>query len=238
MLFLEKDRKNVDDKIALQRKLSRSHLFFADDLTVKYGDFSALQSVHLTIARKEILFITGSSGAGKTTLLNTLSGTIIPTSGRLISPAVDQCFIASIHQDLRLIADKSCEENLWYSYDRNIYSSKKTFASDLAELSKVLGISDRLHLKIHQANGGLKQKVALIRALLSRPDLLLADEPTAALDRESAMRVFEILEYLNLKRGLTVVWATHNKELVRQFTGRTVHLDAGKLINSGRACFI
>jgi cell division transport system ATP-binding protein len=88
------------------------------------------------------------------------------------------------------------------------------------------------------ANGGLKQKVAMIRALLSKPQVLLADEPTAALDKESAMKLFEILNFYNVRRNLTVVWASHNRDLVKQFPGKIVHLDGGKLIYSGHACFI
>ena len=112
------------------------------------------------------------------------------------------------------------------------------FSNNLIELSKILGVHSRLGLKIRDANGGLKQKIAFMRALLSRPDVLLADEPTAALDFENARKMFDILNLYNVKQGLTVVWATHNKELVKNFTGRMVHMDKGRLIYSGHACFI
>ena len=91
---------------------------------------------------------------------------------------------------------------------------------------------------MEQCNGGLKQKVAILRAILSRPDILLVDEPTSALDFQSAHKLFEILSYLNKQNKMTVVWASHNKELVKRFTGRFVHLEKGKLIYSGHACFI
>ena len=106
------------------------------------------------------------------------------------------------------------------------------------ELARILGVNNRLDLKIKNANGGLKQKIAFMRALLTRPDVLLADEPTAALDFENARKMFDILNLYNVKQGLTVVWATHNKELAKKFTGRMVHMDKGKLIYSGHACFI
>ena len=78
----------------------------------------------------------------------------------------------------------------------------------------------------------------MIRALLSRPTALLADEPTAALDKESSYRLFEVLNHFNHKKGLAVVWATHNKELIKQFPGKIAHLDGGRLVYSGHACFI
>ena len=93
-------------------------------------------------------------------------------------------------------------------------------------------------MKVKDANGGLKQKVAMVRALLSKPQVLLADEPTAALDKESAMKLFEILNFYNVRKNLTVIWASHNRDLVKQFPGKIVHLDAGNLVYSGHACFI
>ena len=95
-----------------------------------------------------------------------------------------------------------------------------------------------MHLKVRDANGGLKHKTALIRALLTRPQVLLADEPTASLDKENAHKIFDLLNFYNVKRNLTVVWATHNRELVKNFPGKIVHIENGKLVYSGHACFI
>ena len=78
----------------------------------------------------------------------------------------------------------------------------------------------------------------MIRALLTRPNVLLADEPTSSLDKESSIKMFDVLNYYNVKRQLTVIWASHNRELVKQFPGKIVHLENGKLIYSGHACFI
>ena len=147
-------------------------------------------------------------------------------------------FIAQVFQDLRLIGSASCKDNLMYAYDSQIYSSKEEFISDLMELSRVFGITDRLSLKVRDANGGLKQKVAIIRALLTKPDILLADEPTSSLDYDNARKLFDVLNLLSVKRGLTVIWASHNRELVKKFNGRIVHLDKGNLVYSGHACFI
>lgn len=217
-------------------------IFYCDDVCVTYGEIKALRNVQLTIEKGEIIFLTGASGAGKTTLLKVLSGQVEPTSGKVIRPnffeGKKSLFISNVFQDLRLIGKYTCEENLLFAYDSSLYDSKAEFVQDMHELARIMGIKDRLGLKINDANGGLKQKVAIIRALLTRPDVLIADEPTSSLDTDNARRLFDVLNLYNSKRGTTVIWATHNKELIKNFTGRIIHLDNGRLVYSGHACFI
>ncbi len=216
------------------------HLFFLDDVSVSFGAIQALKSVQLFIDQGEIIFLTGASGAGKSTLLKLLAGEIAPDSGRIMTSSLKRKapFISRVFQDLRLVEDLSCLDNIMFSYDPKIYKTKKDFLIDMHELCRVLGMSDRLHIKISDANGGLKQKVALVRALLSKPDVLLADELSSSLDADNARKIFDLLNLYNVKRGLTVVWASHNGDLVKSFSGRIIHLDAGKLVYSGHACFI
>tara|TARA_Y100000768_G_C23991463_1_gene693976 strand:- start:20147 stop:20878 length:732 start_codon:yes stop_codon:yes gene_type:complete len=220
------------------RKSAQQFLFHLDDVCVSFGKIKALNSVSLTINPKEIVFVTGKSGAGKSTLLNILAGDLRPDKGRVLGLGGSQLFVSQVFQDLKLLEDLSVEENLWYAYDKSIYKNKKEFQEDLHELANVLGLSRFMHLRVMDANGGLKQKVAMIRALLTRPNVLIADEPTCALDRESAQKMFEVLNFYNLKRNLTVIWASHNRELVKDFPGKIIHLENGKLIYSGHACFI
>lgn len=213
-------------------------LFSTEGLVVKYGETLALNSVDFKIHQGEIVFLTGVSGAGKTTLLKVLGGLVEPHQGRVTRPDSRRVFTAPIFQDLRLFPDQTCYKNLEFAYDSTIYKDRKEFEDDLIELAKILGVFKRLDVKIRDANGGLKQKVAFMRALLTRPDVILADEPTASLDYENAKKMFDILNLYNIKQGLTVIWATHNRELVKKFTGRMVHMDKGRLIYSGHACFI
>lgn len=215
----------------------RDHSFYLQDVTVDFGTIQGLRNVQLSISNGEVLFITGSSGAGKTTLLRVLTGELEPTSGEVVLPPRRK-FVAPVFQDLRLLEKKTCESNLWVSYDKSIHGSKKDFQNELNELTRIFGISDRLNLKVNKANGGLKQKIAIVRALLTRPDILVLDEPTSSLDAANAQKLFDVLNFYNTKRSLTVIWATHNRELVKKFSGRIVHLDRGKLVYSGHACFI
>lgn len=223
-------------------KAIKGPIFYCEDLSVQFDEIAALKSVQLTVERGEIIFVTGASGAGKTTLLKVLSGLTEPTSGRIIRPNQDNgkksLFISNVFQDLRLMGKYTCEENLMFAYDSSLYANKAEFIQDMNELSRILGVKDRLKLKVSDANGGLKQKVAIIRSLLTRPDVLIADEPTSSLDIDNTRRLFDVLNLYNVKRGLTVIWATHNKELIKSFTGRIIHLDNGRLVYSGNACFI
>jgi len=223
-----------------QGSTNQNYLFHLDNLSVEYGSIRALKSVQLTIYPGEILFLTGPSGAGKTSLLNVLGGYLEPTSGKAILPhqRSSKHFVASVFQDLRLLQKKTCEDNMWMAYDSSLYGSKNDYFREMEDLSRLLGVYDHLNQKIEDCNGGLKQKVAMIRALLSKPTALLADEPTSSLDKESSYRLFEVLNHFNHKKGLTLIWATHNKELIKQFPGKIAHLDQGRLVYSGHACFI
>ncbi len=217
---------------------SQNYLYHLENVSVTLGKSEVLKAITMSVTPGEILFITGKSGAGKTTLLNTLAGDVVPSTGRAHVPNSRSIFVSQVFQDLKLLDNRTCLENLWYAYDSKLYKSKREFEEDLSELTQVLGVHDHLPKKMSEVNGGMKQKVALIRALLARPNILLADEPTCSLDKESSVKLFEILNFYNLKRNLTVIWASHNRELVKQFPGKIIHLEKGKLIYSGHACFI
>jgi ABC-type multidrug transport system ATPase subunit len=220
----------------------RGNLFYLEDLSVTFSQIGALRSVQLSVELGEIIFVTGSSGAGKTTLLRLLAGEVTPNGGLFRRAERDLngklLFTSQVFQNLRLLEDQTLEDNLKLSYDPAIYRSRQEFNQDMRELCKVLAIDDRMQLKASVANGGLRQKIAIIRALLSRPDVLIADEPTSSLDTDNARKIFDLLNLYNVKRGMTIIWASHNSELVKKFSGRIIHLDRGKLVYSGHACFI
>lgn len=217
------------------------NLFMLESVSVNYGKVQALRDVNLSIKAGELIFITGASGAGKTTLMKILSSLQKPSAGKLrLHPKLisGEWFLSQVFQDLKLNENMTCEQNLWMAYDARIYRSKNEFSQDMLQMATLLGVKDRLSLKAGLANGGLKQKIALLRSLLCKPDVLLADEPTAALDKESSHRIFDLVHFIHNKTQMTVIWSSHNKELLRTFPGKTLHLDRGKLIYSGQACFI
>lgn len=214
-------------------------LFRLEDVSVFFKKTVALKNISLKISSSDFLFITGASGAGKTTFINLLANNVKINRGRMYRrPLRGTEFVAEVFQDLRLVEDITIEENLFLVFDKKVHKSRNNFYSEVLELTRYFGISDKLTLKIADTNGGLRQQVAIIRALLSRPTVLLVDEPTCSMDRQNAARVFDLFNYYNTKRGLTIVWASHNRELVKEFNGKTIHLDQGKVVYSGYACFI
>jgi ABC-type multidrug transport system ATPase subunit len=220
---------------------NKNILFRFNGVSVDYGNLRALDNIHLIIEKSEVVFITGRSGAGKTTLLKVISGVVEPNEGSVeknLQWGSRPLFLSQVFQDLRLINKKTIYQNLMLVFDPKIFGTKDKFLDDLHELARLLGIQDRLHLKVSDANGGLVQKTAIIRALLGRPDIFIADEPSSSLDLENAQKIFDLLSLYNIKRGMTVIWASHNRDLVARFSGRIVHLDGGRIIHSGHACFI
>jgi cell division transport system ATP-binding protein len=155
----------------LQNHLNKTHdqtIFSLEDVSIRYGDIFAFYVINLNIYQGEILFITGASGAGKTSLLKLLAGSIRPTKGRVLFPnnflKNKKFFSVQVFQDLRLMDTQTGEQNLFQSFDRKIYDSKNSFVSEMKELCRAFGIIDRIHLRVIDANGGLKQKIAMVRA--------------------------------------------------------------------------
>jgi ABC-type multidrug transport system ATPase subunit len=230
---------NLFKNIGVANQTSNS-LIYLQNVWVRFDQIQALQGIDLSVNPGEMIFVTGVSGAGKTTLLNILAGDIQPDKGRVLGHAFNPSthFISRVFQDLRLLDLYSCRDNLEIAYDPKLHSSRSKFQNELKELCQILDVTNFLSVKIKDANGGLKQKIAIIRSLLSQPTIMIADEPTCSMDKHSARKIFDLVNFYNTKRKLTVIWATHDRELINQFPGRIIHLDKGKLVYSGNACFI
>lgn len=236
--MISNSRTRTRNNRPLQNQAMKKPLFQLEQINVSFDKIKALVDINLNISKGEMIFLTGPSGSGKTTLLKLLTSDIKQTSGNIKFLGPDKIFIAPVYQDLKLLENQTVEENLLCAYDKKIYGTKKYFASEVKELTSLLGMRNRMDLKVSLANGGLRHKTAFLRALLTRPDVLIADELTASLDYDNARKMYDILNLLNVKRGLTVIWATHNRDLINKFSGKIIHLDNGRIIHSGQSCFI
>jgi putative ABC transport system ATP-binding protein len=199
----------------------------------------ALQDLSLDIARGEYLSIMGPSGSGKTTLLNLLGGIDKPSSGEVhiegtrIDRLREQQLlelrrrkIAYVFQEARLLSSLTAIENVMLptAFGGSVDGKARAWAMEL--LGKV-GLARRAHHLVHQLSGGEAQRVCIARAMMNRPALILADEPTGNLDHATRLEIVGHLEALNME-GNTIVMVTHDPELAAR-SGRTIHLKDGRI---------
>ena len=208
----------------------------------EYGkDVKALNDVSLVIDRGEFVFIVGTSGAGKSTLLRMIIREGLPTKGsikifgrditRLKSREVPYLRrnIGVVFQDFRLLNDRNVYENVAFTL-RVIGSPAKEIRKRVPHALELVGLKDKAFKNPDKLSGGEQQRVCVARALVNRPAVLLADEPTGNLDPGTSMEIMNLLHDINI-RGATVIVATHAKEVVNHFQKRVVVLEDGRLIS-------
>jgi putative ABC transport system ATP-binding protein len=204
-----------------------------------------LDNLDLTVEAGEIVALMGPSGSGKTTILNLIGGLdradsgTITVAGETISdlperrlPAWRARHIGFVFQAFNLVPVLTARENVMLPLLLTPLSSKeRRKQADFA--LEIVGLSDRADHRPRQLSGGQEQRVAIARAIASDPDIVLADEPTGDLDRQSATDVMDLLGRLNKELGKTFVVVTHD-ELVGSRAGRVLQLDKGVLVDSAQ----
>jgi len=200
-----------------------------------------LNGITMTIQRREMVAIIGASGAGKSTLLHILGTLDRPTKGEVLFEGhnmfkVSETALASfrnqrigfVFQFHHLLPEFTALENV--SLPALIQKIPKSTAMESAKsLLSEVGLSNRLHHKPGELSGGEQQRVAVARALIRHPDLVLADEPTGNLDTQTGDELFELLRKLNETHGTAFVIVTHNEKLSHQ-TDRLIHLQDGQIL--------
>jgi len=185
------------------------------------GRIPVIRGVDLKIARGELVALWGTSGSGKSTLLHLLSGLDVPDRGnvtvlgqsisseraRLQLRRTQTGFVFQLHN---LIADLTLEENLRIPAMAAHKTEGETRAR-IAELTDAVGLAHRVHHRIQDLSGGERQRTAICRALMNRPAIIFADEPTGALDEQTGGAIFELFKGLTIRENVTVVLATHER---------------------------
>ena len=218
------------------------------DLTKIYSggenEVRALDGVSLGVDRGELVAVVGSSGSGKSTLLHLLGGLDIPTSGKVIIDGTDIYTLAPddltvfrrrsigfVFQKYNLIPELNVYENITLPLGLD---GRDANPDEVAELLNILGIEDKKHSLPSQLSGGQQQRVAIARALITKPHIILADEPTGNLDSQAGGDVLRSLISLNERYKQTIILITHNNELSRM-TPRIVRIEDGRIADdSGR----
>ena len=205
------------------------------------GDIPALQGITMQVQKGEFVFITGKSGAGKSTLLRLIFRAELPTKGAVLvnnfniarlqrqSIPFLRRNIGVVFQDFKLLPQKTVFENIAFALE--------VIGIPTREISpRVMRLLQHIHLKDKhdefplRLSGGEQQRVAVARAIINNPPILLADEPTGNLDPEISAEIMQLFKEIN-QRGTTVVVATHDVELIKRMRKKVFCLDKGKLID-------
>ncbi|MBI4035393.1 cell division ATP-binding protein FtsE [Candidatus Daviesbacteria bacterium] len=215
-----------------------------ETVSKKYGSIIALDDVSLDIKQGEFVFIVGPSGAGKSTLLRILTREISPSSGKVLINNIDitklkdkdipslRRKIGMIFQDFKLLDDRTVFENVALTLEA--LGKRDDEISKMVEHTlKLVEIWDQRNLFPRQLSGGEAQRTTIARAVVGKPDIVLADEPTGDLDPKTAWGVIQLLNEIN-SWGTTVIMATHNQEIVNTLKRRVVTLKKGKLISDNK----
>jgi len=211
------------------------------NITKIYGsDIVALDNVSFEVNSGEFVLLIGKSGAGKTTLLEILRREEEPTKGQIYFKNKNllelsrkrlgeiRRKISAIHQDFKLLNKKTVFENIALPLEI-LGKSAKEIKNEVYNIAEKLKIKSKLDQIAETLSGGEKQKVCLARCLISKPEIILADEPTGNLDPIASYEFIEILKEIN-KEGVSIILATHNKEIVESLKTRVLTLDSGRLI--------
>ena len=207
-----------------------------------YGPKKALIDITLDIAKNEFVFISGPSGAGKSTLLKLfylgepvsegqilIGGINLTRIPRKRIPELRRIF-GIIFQDYKLIPTKSVYDNVALVLEA-AGTKKRIIQKKVRSVLRLVGMEDRLKSFPPSLSGGEQQRIAVARAIVGDPKIILADEPTGSLDEESAEAILDLLRGVHI-RGATVIIATHDKALMRRTGGRVLQLQQGRLETS------
>ena len=221
---------------------NRELLIQMEHVRVAYpSGMEALKSVNISVEKGEFLFVVGSSGSGKSTLIKTLLGEVGVSSGQILVAGRElsrlkkkelphyRRMLGVVFQEFRLLEDRNIFENVALS-QRIIGVSHDRIKRNVSLMLEMVGLGDKRRAYPKELSGGEQQRVATARAMVNRPAILLADEPTGNLDPKNSWEIMDLLEEMN-QLGTTVVVVTHNNEIVNQMKKRVVTLSQGVVTN-------
>ncbi len=204
-----------------------------------------LSDINLTIDEGEFVYLIGRSGSGKSSLLKTLYGELPATEGRF---TIDKFNLNSIKrkeipylrrkigiifQDFQLLYDRNVEDNLSFVLKATGWDDDSSIDRRIKDVLQLVGLQDKRGTMPHQRSGGEQQSVAIARALLNSPSVILADEPTGNLDPETTNDVIRLLRRIQDNKT-TILMATHNYNLIMKYPSRVIKCEGGKISESAK----
>lgn len=215
------------------------------NVTKKYNhSVVALENINIKIDKGEFVFLAGPSGSGKSTFLKLMLKEEIPTDGTVIVNGKDlsnvkerevpyvRRKIGCVFQDFRLLYDKTVYENIVLAL-RVVGASEREIKTAVASALNQVGLSGRENSYPNQLSGGEQQRVGLARALVTKPPLIIADEPTGNLDDDTAEEIMKMLYEIN-RNGTTIIMVTHDHNIIDNSGKRVILLEKGKIISDNK----
>lgn len=213
----------------------------------QYSDGNkSLKDINLKVDKGEFVFLVGHSGAGKSSILKLITREEKITNGRVIvnKENITNIKNSALHkyrrnigivfQDYRLIKEKTVYENVELAL-RVVGEKSKNIKPKVMEALESVGIAHKYKKYPDELSGGECQRVGIARAIVNNPSIIIADECTGNLDMDNSISIMELLDEIN-KKGVTVIMATHNLDLVREFPRRIVKIEDGKIIYDTKRC--
>ena len=221
-------------------------MIYFNNVSKKYDkDSIALEDVNLTIKAGEFVSIVGHSGAGKTTLAKMILAEEKPTTGTICFESVDvhklkskdltklRQRIGAVFQDFKLLTNKTAYENIAFAMEA-VGKSDEEIMNDVPHVLELVDLQNKIFHFPHQMSGGEKQRLAIARAIINQPEIIIADEPTGNLDPVSTYEVIQILKKIN-DLGTTVIMTTHNKGVVESVGKRVITMEKGKVVRDDKS---
>lgn len=222
--------------------MSEKKFFYIKNLEVRYGPIKALDDVSLNSDESEIIALIGANGAGKSTLLKTICGLIRPSKGKIYFSGMDltklttdkivKNGITMVPEGRRIFPNLTVQENIeiggYLLTDKKIYNENYDFV-----LSLFPRLRERLKQYAGTLSGGEQQMLAIARALMSNPKILLLDEPSMGLSPKITSEIFRLIKDINNERKITIILVEQNAKLALEYSNRAYVLEIGKIILSG-----
>jgi cell division transport system ATP-binding protein len=215
-------------------------VIYFNNVSKIYKDLAALDDITFTVETGEFVSIVGHSGAGKTTLAKMILAEEVPSLGTVFFESVNVNQIKSrdltrlrrrigmVFQDYKLLSNKTAYENIAFAMEA-VGKTEEEIASDVPHVLELVDLSHRVCHFPDQMSGGEQQRLAIARAIINQPELIIADEPTGNLDPVNTHEIVQILKKIN-DLGTTVILTTHNYGIIESLGKRVITMENGKII--------